>query len=143
MAVIQTLEAVRAHFVMPLPGVVSFLLMLVSLAVLVAIVLFCVAMRLFCEEARMAGPAASWKFTTILFVVIYLLPLGLLYVSTLIALAANSSFSFNTGPAGLVLIPVFVVPIAHLFMSTSRMARAAEAYVEPFDNVEVPSDGEW
>ena len=44
---------------------------------------------------------------------------------------AGESFNVDLGPAGLVLQVVFAIPLIHLFVATSRMARAAEAGVAP------------
>jgi hypothetical protein len=125
-SVLAVLNTIRAHFVMPLPPLVHVVLNLFGLVTLSAIVAFCVAMRWFCEGAGLAGAARSWKVTTGLFVLIYLLPLGLLYLVTVVALASGQSFNINLGPAGLLLLPVFAAPVIHLFVSTSRMKREAE-----------------
>lgn len=80
-----------------------------------------------CEEAGLAEAAESWRTTTILFVVLLVLPLGAFHVLALAAMLMGKSFRFDLGPAGLFLLVVFAVPIVHVFVSTSRMARAAEA----------------
>jgi hypothetical protein len=126
-SVLAVLDAIRDHFIMPLPPAVHFVLNLFGLVTLVAIVTFCVAMRWFCEEAHLPEASRSWSVTTVLFVVIYVLPLGLLYVITALAIASRTSFNIDLGPAGLLLLPVFAIPLIHLFVSTSRMKRAAEA----------------
>lgn len=82
-------------------------------------------MRWFCEEARLDRAAQSWRTTTLLFVVIYLIPLGLCYLAGCVSILIGRSFHFELGPLGLLLLPVFAVPLIHLFMSTSRMARSA------------------
>jgi hypothetical protein len=126
-SVLAVLDAIRDHFITTLPPVVHIALNLFGLITLVAIVAFCVAMRWFCEEAHLLEASRSWSVTTLLFVVIYLLLLGLLYVITAVAIASGTSFNINLGPAGLLLLPVFAIPIIHLFISTSRMKRAVEA----------------
>jgi hypothetical protein len=109
---------------------------------LVAIVTFCVAMRWFCEEAQLRKAARSWRVTTILFVVIYLLPLGLLYVMMALAIVSGRSFNVNLGPAGLLLLPVFAIPLIHLFVSTSRMRHDVESQLDPHVNLKVESTTE-
>ena len=126
--------AVRDHWIVRTPPIIDFILNLFGLITLVAIVVFCIAMRWFCEQARLVEAAASWRTTTILFIAIYLLPLGLLYIAGTIAIAANKSFYFNPGPLGLIVIPIFFVPIIHLFISTSRMKRSAELQSNPAHN---------
>jgi hypothetical protein len=92
-------------------------------------------MRWFCEQARLARSVASWRLTTTLFVVIYLLPLGFFYLAAAWAIATGSSFHINLGAGGLLLLPIFAVPLIHLFVSTSRMRHEAEGRYEfePFD----------
>jgi hypothetical protein len=63
----------------------------------------------------------------LLFVLIYLVPLGSFYLLSMAAAVTGRSFNFDLGPAGLLVLPVFAVPLVHLFVSTSRMRRAAEA----------------
>jgi hypothetical protein len=128
---LAVLDAVRDHFVFPVSQAISFAHNLFGLATLAAIVAFCVAMRWFCEEASMFDPARSWRVTTVLFLVIYAVPLGLFYAATAVAVASETSFHFDLGPAGLLLLPVFVIPLVHLFISTSRMKRAAESVTGP------------
>jgi len=132
-SVLAVLDAIRDHFITPLPPAVYVVLNLFGLVTLVAIVTFCVAMRWFCEEAHLPEASRSWRVTTVLFVVIYVVPLGLLYVITALAMASGTSFNIDLGPAGLLLLPVFAIPLIHLFVSTSRMKRAAAAVavVEP------------
>jgi hypothetical protein len=126
MSLLAVLDAIRDHFIMPLHPVVQFVLSLFGLITLAAIVGFCIAMRWFCEATNLLEASRSWSTTTLLFVIIYLVPLGLFYVITAGTIASGTSFDLNLGPAGLVCFPVFVIPFIHLFMSTSRMRRAAE-----------------
>jgi hypothetical protein len=114
-------EAVADHWVTKTPIVPGIVRSLFSLASLAAIVCFCVAMRWLCESLSLSRARQSWRITTYLFVFIYLLPLGLFHTSAIIAIITGRSFHFNLGPAGLLFLLVFVVPIIHLFMSTSRM----------------------
>ncbi|HUU21641.1 MAG TPA: hypothetical protein VM389_03815 [Phycisphaerae bacterium] len=126
MAVIGIVQAVMDHFVLPMPAAIGFLSSLLSLASLAAIVTFCVAMMWFCLEAGLPDVARSWKVTLILFVAIYLIPLGPFNLIAMGALLTGKSFHINLGPLAILLILVFLVPIVHLFISTSRMKRAAE-----------------
>ena len=126
-SVLAVLDALRDHIVMPLPEPFAFALNLFGLVCLVAIIAFCVAMRWFCEAAKLPAAAQSWRVTTALFVVIYLLPLGLLHLAGLWAMVSGTTFNFDLGLAGLLLIPVFAIPVVHLFFSTSRMQRGADA----------------
>ena len=136
-SILAVLNTVRAHVILPLPPAVQVLVSLFGLVTMAALVSFCVAMRWFCETARLPGAARSWAVTTGLFVVIYLVPLGLFYVVSAGATAVGKSFHFNLGPAGLLVLPVFAIPLVHFFVSTSRMRRAAEAVavVDPEEGV--------
>jgi len=125
-SLLAIVDALRSHVVMQLPGFIQLLINAFGLVKLAAIVAFCVAMRWYCEQASFVDASQSWRVTTILFVVIYAFPLGLFHVVAAFALVTDFEFSFNLGPAGLLLLPVFVIPLVHLFVSTSRMRRAAE-----------------
>lgn len=131
-AALAVLDAIRDHFITPYtPPIIGFLINVFGLVVLAATVAFCVAMRWFCERATLQTAAASWRLTTKLFLFIYVLPLGFFYIAGCIAILTDASFHFDLGPAGLILLPLFIWPIVHLFISTSRMRRAADAYVAP------------
>lgn len=123
-----------------LPPLVSALRMLFSLLELAAIVAFALAMRWLAVAAGLDRAARSWQVTTVLFVAIYLLPLGLFDLVAVGALVTGSSFSFDLGPAGFfLLMPVLVLPLIHLFVSTSRMRNeAAVARVQHRDGT--PAD---
>jgi hypothetical protein len=125
-----TVEAFFNHLIFPRPALLSFAASVFAMVCLAAIVVFCVAMRWFCREAGMDAAGDSWKLTTWLFVLIYALPLGLFYAAAGFAVLSGQSFNINLGPAGLLLLPVFAVPLIHLFVSTSRMRRGAEEWRE-------------
>ena len=100
-------------------------LLLVQMLCLASTICFCVAMRRFCA-AGLFGAANSWKTTTIFYVVIYAIPLGAFYLIAAGAILIGKSFNVNLGWAALPLLLVFILPLIHLFMSTSRMKRSAE-----------------
>jgi hypothetical protein len=121
--VLSIAQTAFGHLVFRRPEALSLLLQLFSLVQLAGTVVFCVAMRWFCEEAGLVRSASSWRLTTILFIAIFVVPLGLFYVAGLIAVLTGESFHINLGPAGLLLLPLFAAPLVHLFVSTSRMMR--------------------
>jgi hypothetical protein len=125
-ATLSVLDAVRAHFVMPIPPLVRLFLQLYGMVTLAAIIAFCVAMRWLSTTAQLARSAASWRTTTMLFVGCYAFPLGLGYLADIAATATGRPLKINLGPLALLLVPIFVVPIIHLFISTTRMQREAE-----------------
>jgi uncharacterized membrane protein len=100
-------------------------LYLLGIAKIVATVLFCVAMKWLCTAAGLTRSGESWKVSTILFTIIYLIPIGLVNLLSIICLISGTSFRFDLGLAVLPLLIVFLVPVAHLFISTSRMKSEA------------------
>ena len=139
-SVLATLEAFFDHLVFPRPAPLSFAVSMFGLVCLAATVTFCVAMRWFCLEAGMRVPADSWKLTAWLFAIIYALPLGLFHAASGFSALTGRSFNINLGPAALLLLPVFAVPLVHLFVSTSRMRREAEAWRGVAAATEPPGD---
>jgi|GEM_PF-1050153 len=125
-SVVCVVDAIRDHFVVEWPAPIEFALFALGMVALAATLVFCVAMRWFCEEAGLFGAVRSWKVTTTLFLVIHVVPLGLFYLVGCVALASGESFRIDLGAAGLLLLPVFAAPIIHLFVSTMRMKRSAQ-----------------
>ena len=124
-AVVSTFKALLDHFVFRAPAVWNFAWTFFALLELGAIVLFCSNMHLLCRALELDWPARSWKTTATLFGCIFAVPLGLFYSASLIATLLGRSFHFSLGILGLLLLPVFAIPLFHFFASTSRMARAA------------------
>lgn len=118
-------QAIVDNFNYNVPDILSILLLLFGLAKVIAIVVFCIAMGWFCEVASLVKSRQSWKITTILFTVIYLIPLGLFYLISILTMASGESFNIDLGPSALILLVVFCVPLIHLFISTSRMKNEA------------------
>jgi len=127
MAVVAIALAVVNHFIFRQPAALSVLFLVLGMLQLVAIVVFCVAMRWFCDEAQLERSSRSWRTTTILFVVIYLIPLGVFYLASLVAILTGTSFNIDLGPVGLLLLPIFFIPLVHFLVSSRRMMRDAEA----------------
>jgi hypothetical protein len=127
-AVLHIFDTLLDHFIFQTPEFFSFLLQIYSVACLIAIVLFCMAMQWLCRVTIMSGAERSWRFTTALFIFVYLIPLGLFYCASMFAVATGSSFNINLGPLGLLLLPVFLLPVIHLFISTSRMIKSANQF---------------
>lgn len=125
-AVVSIAQTVLKYFVFPRPSLLSVALSLLGFCQLAATMLFCLAMRWFCEAAGLAPVARSWRTTFLLFCFLYVLPLALLELMGLVTALTDKPLHVNLGPAGLLAIPVIAVPLVHLFVSTSRMRRAAE-----------------
>ena len=126
-AVLSCIEALHGHLVYDTPPLVSFMLSALGAMTMAATVTFCLAMRWLCSEAHLQRSEQSWRTTTVLFVIFYLIPVGLFYCAAAIAIVTETSFSINLGPVGLLLLPVFCIPLVHLFVSTSRMKVDAES----------------
>ena len=119
--VLICIDELHNHFVYQPPSMVVFLDVLLAIAGLVAYIVFCKSMQWLCACAELNRSEKSWKVTMWLFIIIYAFPLGLFYVYSLFALITENYFHFNLGAAVVVLIPVFCVPVVHLFVSTVRM----------------------
>lgn len=124
-SVLSLIRAICGHIIMPLPDLWRLMLHLFSIVCLLAIIGFCVAMRWLCEAASLELSARSWRLTTILFVAVYLIPLGAIHLLSVAVYAVGTQFHVDLGPLGLLLLVVFAIPIVHLFISTSRMRNAA------------------
>ena len=120
-AVLGCVKALHGHLIYDTPLLISLLINLQGFLAMAATVIFCVAMQWLSRYAGLERSAGSWRVTTILFIVVYLIPLGLFYLASLGAIATGQSFNLNLGIGGLVLIPVFLIPLVHFFVSTSRM----------------------
>jgi hypothetical protein len=101
---------------------------MLQVAATAATVVFCVAMRWLSTAASLETSARSWSTTILLFVVIYLIPLGGFHLVGTVAMFTGTEFQFNLGPAILLLMVVFVAPLIHFFLSTSRMGREARTH---------------
>ena len=105
----------------------GFCCSLISFAELAAVLLFCRSMRVLCEWNGLGEAAQSWHTTFMLYVVLYALPLGGLYLFSLIVKLSGKSYNVDVGVAALLFLAVLFVPLIHFFVSTSRMKRAIEA----------------
>ena len=136
-SVIATIKALIDHAIFQTPDGWGFFWTAFGLAELTAVIVFCLTMRLLCRVNELEEPARSWRTTSILFIIIFAAPLGLFYAASLIAIVTGESFHINLGPAGIPALLVLAIPLIHLFVSTSRMARAAESIgtaLPPFDS---------
>ncbi|MBM3248664.1 MAG: hypothetical protein FJZ10_04510 [Candidatus Omnitrophica bacterium] len=109
----------------PTPESLSLILQILGFLTLAGIVVFCMAMRDMAEAHSLDLSKTSWKTTLVLFVAIYAIPFGLFYLFATGAIISGTSFNFNIDNPLLVILilPIFFVPIIHLFISTSRMKK--------------------
>jgi hypothetical protein len=94
-AILSCIDAFQEHFIYQGPPFLSFLLSVLAALAMAATVVFCVAMRWLCSEAGLEKSEQSWRTSTVLFAVIYLIPLGIFYSATAIAIVTETSFSID------------------------------------------------
>lgn len=122
-AIITLIKQVMFGYFSP-PESLSLILQILGLLMLAGIVVFCLAMRDMAEIHNLSISKNSWKTTLVLFVAIYVIPLGLFYLYALWAIISGSTFNFNIKSLWAIpIIAIFFVPIIHLFVSTSRMKK--------------------
>jgi len=115
-------------------GGLQVILSLAALAEFAAIVVFCLAMRRLSNSAGLASSAYSWRTTTLLFLIVYAPAMCFGVAAGLYAAATGARFTPNVTPHSfgamlmlvVVVLVIFAIPVVHLFVSTSRMAREAE-----------------
>lgn len=125
-AVLNCIEAFFGHFIFESPMILDVLSNVLGLVSLCAIVLFCTSMHRLSYAFALSRSAASWLTTRLLVIILWVVPLGLLYVVGLGAMLTGQSFQWDMGVLFIPVLIVFVVPLIHLFISTSRMRLEAE-----------------
>ena len=60
-SIVGCVDALQDHFIYPKPAVLGALFMLLALAYLAAILVFCWAMRVLCRTADLERAARSWR----------------------------------------------------------------------------------
>lgn len=131
-SILNCLEAFAGHFVYPTPVVVEIVSNLLSLASLCGTAMFCWSMNSLSSAYSLHHSSKSWLTTLWLVTIIWVIPLGLLRLLVLGAYATGTSFHFDLGWFAIPVLLVFVVPLVHLFVSTSRMRYEAESISASF-----------
>jgi hypothetical protein len=126
-ASIAVLVAVHDHFVYDQPQWVSVALQLAPVVVLIATVVFCMAMRRLNAAAGLEHAERSWRVTTLLVVFISLIPLGVVHAADAVATLRGETSIFQLPNLLVALAVAQIIPLAHFFVSTSRTAREAES----------------
>ncbi|MHB9134293.1 MAG: hypothetical protein ACYDBB_24750 [Armatimonadota bacterium] len=131
-AVLLLVKSIHDIWIYPVPDFLNFLFSVLGVAKVVALVVFSLAMCRLCVHKRLVESARSWITTRTLFIVIYLIPLGLLYTAGAFAALTGGTFDFHTDNPGLtyLFLAIFFIPFIHLFLSTSRMIREAEEHAD-------------
>jgi hypothetical protein len=123
--VANSIEALADHFIFPRPAFIGWGSQLLGMATLVATVLFSSAMIWLCQKHELRRSRASWERTRLFVMLLWVLPLGVMQLLGMAAPLLGLSFSFNLGLLGIPLLLLMLVPLVHLFISTSRMRREA------------------
>jgi len=126
-ASVAVLVAVHDHFVYDQPQWVSVALRLAPVVGLIATVVFCMAMRRLSTTAGLEHAERSWKVTTQLVVFISLIPLGVVHAADAVATLRGETSIFQLPSLLVTLAVAQIIPLAHFFVSTSRMAHEAES----------------
>jgi len=110
-----------------------------NLIALAGIIVFCFAMHWLSLAAGLREAARSWLWTTLLFGVFTIIPVGLAALSVFVALIFGTTFHFNSTTlipgfiAGsfccmmLVIWAVSLIPVVQFYLSVTRMRQEAEA----------------
>lgn len=132
-AIFVFLHAIYNHYIYDEPKFLAFVINILNIAKLIAIIVFCTAMVQLSIFMQLANAAKSWSLTRTIFVVIYLIPLTLVHLGSIIAMLTGATFNYSTNSAGggaffiFILVCLLLIPLIHLFVSTSRMINEAQA----------------
>lgn len=124
-SVLNCIEPFFGHFVFRPPPVFGLLANLLGLATLLAIFLFCTCMLRLAIAYGLPHSTVSWFRTRWLVIALWVIPLGLIHLLGLWAFLTGQSFHWNLGLLIIPLLVVFLIPLIHLFISTSRMRQEA------------------
>jgi hypothetical protein len=127
--IVATLYVPVALFRMIVSDATGFLAVcntLFSLVALVAMLVFCLCMKWFAQDAGLPRSARSWHTTLMLYLILFIAPLAGLYLMMLGATITGTHFNFQLGAAVLLIVLAMLMPPIHFFISTSRMHRESE-----------------
>lgn len=125
-SVLACVDTFHSHFIYDSPVLFSYMSSILGICTLIAIVIFCSCMLELSQAAGLVESIKKWRTTRTLFIVIYLIPLGLFYIAGLIAMITGKSFNINLGVGGFALLAVFFVPLYFILKSSSTMKREIE-----------------
>ena len=131
-SVLNCFEALVQHFIFATPTIWDIFSQLLALATLVAVVLFCNSMGRMSQAFGLQRSEESWRTTQMLAIILWVIPLGILRLAGLGAMLTGQPFRWDIGIFVIPILAVMIVPLIHLFISTSRMRHEAEEY--PYDN---------
>lgn len=126
-SLLALLDSILQHFIFPKPGLLTFLLLVLGVAMIAAFLSFCACMRDLCRAATLDEAARMWDRTLVVFVLFYGIPGIGLVLFGLAALVDGRTYQLDVGPGTLLIGLLFLVPLFYFFTATKQMARAAEA----------------
>ena len=115
------------HFIFQTPVVLSIFSNLLGLVTLCATVMFCTSMNKLAMAYSLDQSASSWLMTRLLVIIFWVIPLGILYLIGTGNLLMGTPSNLNIGFLVIPLLIAMLIPLVHLFISTSRMRREAES----------------
>ena len=102
--------------------ILSWFSLLLGLATLIAIIVFCTSMYRLASVNELNRSASSWLTTRLLAIIFWVIPLGLFQLVATGWLVVNGQpISIDLGLPGLLLFVLLLVPLIHFLVSTSRL----------------------
>ena len=124
--IVGGIVAIDSHFLYEDPALIALLRIGAGMVTLAATLIFCVAMGRVAEKFGLPRSLKSWKTTKVLVIVLWVAPLGLSYTSSIINIIGGGDFSIDLGPMVIPILLLFLWPLVHTFISTSRMKNEIE-----------------
>ncbi|MEM7457136.1 MAG: hypothetical protein AAF456_22530 [Planctomycetota bacterium] len=124
---VGTIVAVDGHFLYEDPTLIALLRVAAGMVTLAATFLFCVSMKRFADTYGLPTSSRSWKTTRNLVLVLWVAPVGLSHTISILGLVTGSDTAFNLGLLALPILLMMLVPLVHIFISTSRMKNEIES----------------
>ena len=141
-ALIGVAEASMGHVVFAHPPLLDIALAGFRIVQLGTMLLFCVSMRWLCARAELPAARRQWDIATGFFVVLWLIPLGVMFYTEFLTLMAGRPAVRDLGAARYALQAVLAVPFVSLYLATSRLTTEAKSkHWQPQPDGPPPSKG--
>lgn len=121
---ITVVGAVIDHFVLELPAPLLSIGLVVGFLKMLAVLVFCRAMREVCEMYGFERSVLSWRLSSALYLWLYILPMSLLGIGFMISALQDGPRQWNSPLAILLVVPPLAAVI-HVLISLYRMTNAA------------------
>ena len=116
------------HFIFPTSSVLTFLSSSTGIASLLAAILFATAMSNLASHHGMFNSESNWLFTRLLMFIFWCVPIGFSNMLAIAYLLTGNKFFFGIGILIIPVLLLMLVPLVHLFISTSKMRIEAEEF---------------